>query len=381
MKHSFRRQMTAIFTAVMAGTLFLIVFGGMLFLEKFYIADKQKQTMIAYEKFNTAAREGTLDSEEFQKSLESFSMKDNISVAVMGRDNMLRVYFTRDIDKLERELLNYIFDRESVEELKILDLQPNYVLRQSRDLITGMENLEMLGMLDNGDWFIMRTPLESIRDSVMLSNRFYIGTGIAAIVLSAVLIWFFSRRITKPVMELAELSKRMTALDFDAKFKSRGENEIDILGEHMNKLSETLEKTISELKTANNELRRDIEQKEKQEEMRKEFLSNVSHELKTPLALIQGYAEGLNDGISDDEESREYYCEVIMDEAQKMNTMVKKLLTLNEVEFGKETVQLERFNVSEVLRGWRSRVRCSSSRNPVRWSWKSMIRSACGAMS
>ena len=157
--------------------------------------------------------------------------------------------------------------------------------------------------------------------------------------------------MTKPVLELADISQRMTVLDFDAKFESKGENEIDVLGEHINQLSETLEKTISELKTANNELRRDIEHKEKIDEMRKEFLANVSHELKTPLALIQGYAEGLKDGISEDPESREYYLEVIMDEAQKMNTMVRKLLTLNEVEFGHDAVSMERFNVSEVVKG------------------------------
>lgn len=351
MKHSFRRQMTVIFTAVMAGTLLLICFGGMVFLEKYYVSDKKKQTMAAYEKFNTAAVEGKLDTEEFQQSLEEFGVKDNISAAIMGRDNLLRVYFTRDVERLQYELWDYIFDRDSLEEVEILEKQANYILRQSRDRVTDMEYLEMLGNLDNGDYFIMRTPLESIRDSVMLSNQFYIISGIVMILISAFIINLFSKRITKPVMELAEISKRMTALDFDAKYVSKGENEIDLLGEHMNTLSETLEKTISELKTANNELRRDIEQKEKIDEMRTEFLSNVSHELKTPLALIQGYAEGLKDGISDDAESRDFYCEVIMDEAQKMNTMVKKLLTLNEVEFGQENVYLERFNVSELVEG------------------------------
>ena len=62
--------------------------------------------------------------------------------------------------------------------------------------------------------------------------------------------------------------------------------------------------------------------------MRREFLANVTHELKTPIALIQGYAEGLKDNINDDEESREFYCDVIIDEAAKMNEMVKKLLNL-----------------------------------------------------
>ena len=119
----------------------------------------------------------------------------------------------------------------------------------------------------------------------------------------------------------------------------------------MNRLSETLENTISELKSANNELQQDIEKKIQIDEMRKEFLSNVSHELKTPLALIQGYAEGLKECINDDEESREFYCEVIMDEADKMNQMVKKLLTLNQLEFGNDAIVMERFNITELIQG------------------------------
>lgn len=351
MKQSFRRQLTMVFTAVMAGTLLLIFFSGMIFLEKYYILNKQNQVMNVYTTLNVAAAEGTMDTEEFQENLQNSSVTDNISVIVMGTDNRIRFYSTRDIEQLKFQLWNYILDRESVDLIKILDKQPNYILRQSRDRILGMEYLEMLGTLGSGDYFIMRSPLESIHDSVLLANRFYVIIGSVAIVISAAIIYLFSRKITKPVMELAEISKRMTDLDFDAKFESKGENEVDVLGEHMNLLSETLEKTISELKTANNELRRGIEQKEKIDEMRKEFLSNVSHELKTPLALIQGYAEGLKDGISDDPESRDYYCEVIVDEAGKMNTMVKKLLTLNEMEFGQETVQMERFNVAELIEG------------------------------
>ena len=116
-------------------------------------------------------------------------------------------------------------------------------------------------------------------------------------------------------------------------------------------MSEELERTISELKTANNELQKDIEKKIQIDEMRKEFLSNVSHELKTPIALIQGYAEGLQECINDDPESREFYCDVIIDEAGKMNNMVKKLLSLNQLEFGNDQVTMERFNITELIRG------------------------------
>lgn len=98
-------------------------------------------------------------------------------------------------------------------------------------------------------------------------------------------------------------------------------------------------------------MQEDIEQKKQIDEMRKEFLSNVSHELKTPIALIQGYAEGLKECINDDAESREFYCDVIMDESAKMNNMVKKLLTLNHLEFGNDQAAMERFDLTDLVRG------------------------------
>lgn len=96
---------------------------------------------------------------------------------------------------------------------------------------------------------------------------------------------------------------------------------------------------------------KDIEQKERMEQMRNDFLGNVSHELKTPIALIQGYAEGLKEGVGGDEESREFYCDVIMDEASKMNQMVKNLLALNQLEFGGEEIEFERFDLTAVVAG------------------------------
>lgn len=163
--------------------------------------------------------------------------------------------------------------------------------------------------------------------------------GILIITVSAVILWAVTKRITNPISELTVLSSRMKNLDFDAKYKCRAGNEIDELGENFNKMSEELEKTISELKSVNNQLQKDIENKIRIDQQRQEFLNNVSHELKTPIALVQGYAEGLKENISDDPESREFYCDVIMDEAAKMNKLVKNLLTLNHLEEGRDEVK------------------------------------------
>ena len=114
-------------------------------------------------------------------------------------------------------------------------------------------------------------------------------------------------------------------------------------------LQDILEHNISDLKQANMDLQHDIEILDKNEMMRKEFLSNISHELKTPLALIQGYAEGLADGVTEDKESQQFYCEVIVDEANKMNRLVQEMLTLNQLEFGKDKFAMDHFDIVSLI--------------------------------
>ena len=160
---------------------------------------------------------------------------------------------------------------------------------------------------------------------------------------------FVSNQYTKPILRLARHAGDMQKLNFSSRYLDNRCDEIGILGNSMNALSDKLEETISELKTANNELQLDLQRRTEQEEMRQEFLANVSHELKTPIALIQGYAEGLLDNVNDDPESREFYCEVIVDEAAKMNQMVKRLLSLNQLEFGNGQVHLEHFDLGNLL--------------------------------
>ena len=167
----------------------------------------------------------------------------------------------------------------------------------------------------------------------------------------SIVVFFTTKMVTSPILKLANISERMSSLDFDAKYEGDAHDEIGILGNSMNILSDKLKETIGELKTANNELQKDIEEKIQIDELRKDFIANVSHELKTPIALIQGYAEGLTEGMAEEAESRDYYCEVIMDEANKMNKMVRQLLTLTALEFGNDQISLERFDLTELIRG------------------------------
>ena len=344
MKYSIKQQIAMIFIAVMDGTIILCWFINNTFLENFYINHKTAAIHSAYDSINEAANTGDIASAKFDVELRKICDMYNISVVVIDAQSNTIKSSSRDTEMLIRRLYDNVFSPRDTKDY--LEETEHYSVAMQVDWATNTEYLEMWGVLDNGNLFQMRSPLESIRDSVKLANRFLAYVGVFATALSAVFIWFVTTKITKPIMQLKDISEKMTNLDFETKYQSQGKNEIDLLGEHINQLSSTLERTISELKTANNELQQDIRKKEEIDEMRKEFLSNVSHELKTPLALIQGYAEGLKEGInSDDEESRNFYCDVIMDEAGKMNTMVKKLLTLNQLEFGNDNISMERFDI------------------------------------
>ena len=351
MKHSISRQMTVIFVGLMSVVLAANLLINNVFLDKYYLMKMQRTLVEAYRMVDEHIREDGVDETYFTTSFQDICNSNNITLVVVNRNFRTLFYTTNSNSNLMAgRLFGYItgMDTNDAQVLKRTDM---YTIQKRSDSMIKADFLEIWGTLTAGGYFIMRIPLASIELNASISNEFMMYISLAVVIFSFFLIYWLSRKIAKPIRELTDLSSRMANLDFDAKYTSGGKNEIGQLGEHFNRMSETLEKTISQLKAANNELQKDIEKKVQVDEMRKEFLSNVSHELKTPLALIQGYAEGLKECINDDQESREFYCDVIMDEAGKMNGMVQKLLTLNQLEFGNEQVTMERFDIVPLIRG------------------------------
>lgn len=350
MKYSVRRQMAALFIFV-----FIVILGGMFlvnahYLEDFYISNKMNDLLDIYEKLRGAVEEESLDNEETREQILYEVERKNIDIIVLDGSGEIKLTTVNSSDPRYIQIIADFFGKGNMEK-QITEQTDDYVIYKASYMDGETEYLKMAGFFSSNEGFIMRSPLASIRESANLANQFLVYIGFIGITLGGIAMWFFSKQFTKPIMKLAKLSQDMANLDFEAKYTEDREDEIGILGENFNKMSSQLEHTISELKRANNQLKQDIEQKEKLENMRNEFLGNVSHELKTPLALIQGYAEGLKEGVNDDPESREFYCEVIMDEAAKMNRMVRNLLTLNQLEFGDEELQFERFDLVGLIRG------------------------------
>ena len=344
-KKSIKARLIVTFVGIVVIAFVLIALSNSFLLERYYVAKKTDAIQDVYEKLN---QYDSLTSDKVQ-SLKSICIEKNISWVILDTNHSeILDYDSRNANRLYASLFGYITGVAPAKS-STLEETDNYTLEVNRNM--DMDYLDMWGMLDNNNVFLIRLPMAGISDSIQISNMFYLYTGMIVVAISILAIWFLSQRLTKPLEELTDISIRMSNLDFNAKYESGGEDEIGVLGQNFNKMSKELEQTISELKTANNELQKDIEKKERIDDMRKEFLSNVSHELKTPIALIQGYAEGLKECINDEAESRDFYCEVIIDEAAKMNNMVKKLLTLNQLEFGNDQISMECFDLTELVRG------------------------------
>ena len=347
-KRSINREYTIIFGLLLSLCILLISVVNMLTLQRAYMYNKQKVLLSCFDDIDEAARNDDITSASFDESLKEMSAINNIEVLVIDSDKKLIKSTDPDASLMSKRLLEFVFGGEK-------NIEPIYengriVIQQTMDPRTKIDYLELWGTLSNSNLILLRTPVQSMKEAAVLANTIFIRFGFIAIIAGIIFVYFATRKITKPILKLVDISEKMTKLDFSEKYDGHSENEVDVLGTHMNRLSDTLEGTISELKSANVKLTQDIEKKTEIDEMRKEFLSNVSHELKTPIALIQGYAEGLKDCVNDDEESRDYYCDVITDEAERMNSLVKSLLNLSELESGNSVVDIVHFDLMELIR-------------------------------
>lgn len=351
MKMSLR---TRLFAAVSLLVVFFVAFSWIMnstYLEKYYIHQNKKQLISIAASIDASYRG---DMEELSVEVNRVERAARLNLLVFDSNLNLKYYSlgaegwnstgaARRLERRPESLLPLV--RTYLPALQAGDKV--IAVSQDQNEIEGL--VSIVSMLNNGDYLLLSTPLVSIQESAAIANRFFLFTGLLTILLGLLVVYFFARNFTKPILELNHIAQKMAQLDFSARYVSHSKDELDELGESINSLSAQLDKSITELQAANQKLRQDIEQERRIDKMRKQFVSNVSHELKTPIALIQGYAEGLKLNVAEDQVSKDYYCDVIGDEADKMNRMVKELLELSQIEAGYIPLQTSVFDIKTLL--------------------------------
>lgn len=324
--------------------LFLILVNNFVF-GQFYLYNKTKALKSVYEIVNNYYN--NFQDIDLETQLEKIAINNNFDILIKNNQN-INVY-TSNKDFFSSLGMNEMTSRFNAESGEVIELDENLTIKKIKDSKNGITYVLLSATLDNDYLLYIRIPITSIQESVKISNNFlYLMAGFA-ILIAAVIVSYVSRKFGDPISELNDIAKKMSNLDFSHKYRiTDTDDELNNLGKSINAMSDKLERTIKQLRSSNIELERDIEEKSKIDEMRKSFISDVSHELKTPIALIQGYSEGLLENVNTDEESRRFYAEVILDETNKMDRLVKQLLELMKLEYGKREFEDKKFNIVEL---------------------------------
>ncbi|MBQ9315098.1 MAG: HAMP domain-containing protein [Clostridia bacterium] len=350
---SLNTKLFLIFALLVSSIAGLILLFNSTLLEGFYLRKKEKNIINFYNGINELYTSNDDSIEALTAQFEKLETNRSIDLVIKNSDGS-NIYVTSkdySIDYSNNKKVFWMnrpsFENEKVENMLTDDNQ--YIVRRYHDNFLNSDFLLLVGKLENGNFIYLRSPLEFVKESINISNSFLLIVIVILLFCSGILSYFISRSFTHPIRELNEMTKRMSNLDFSEKYKVTTNDEIGMLGNSINSLSESLENKIQELKEANIELEKDIEETSKISEMRSQFISDVSHELKTPIALIQGYAEGLVDNVVTDEEDRKYYIDVILDEANKMSELTRGLLDLTNLEYGKNELHLEKFDITNLV--------------------------------
>ncbi|MCG8401587.1 MAG: HAMP domain-containing protein, partial [Firmicutes bacterium] len=269
MKYSIKLKL---FTAIACLTLFYVLLSWVLnslLLDKYYLYNK-KNTLIETYRHIDSLYKG--DAEEISLELEKLEHMEGLHIIILDEDYEVKYDSmpkrgSNRSKQLNRKAFNNPNSAEYRIRAKFQEIRQGEILVESRtDSRLNLSFVNVLSLLNNGDFIHIGTPLAPIEESAGIANKFYLFTGILTIIIGIVFIFLLTGKFTKPILELKEIAHRMSALDFSKRYPVKTNDEIGQLGQSINSLSGQLQKSIMELKEANEKLKEDIEKERRIDE-------------------------------------------------------------------------------------------------------------------
>lgn len=282
----------------------------------------------------------TPSAADFGARLSSFEKSEGLSIDLYA-PNGEQLYYGKDPLFVAGGKVT-VTDRHEYEDGSYFETQ--LFERQNAQFIVYVRTLE------SGCTLEMYSKKSTVDDNANSAIQVMTVTGITALLAALLAVYFYSKRFTKPLIEMRDVTKEMARTEFSRKCTAETADEIGELAGSINQLSDSLEATLADLSEKNRKLQSDIEHEQRVDKMRKDFIANVSHELKTPISIVQGYAEGAKLlAQSGSGEKAGEYCDIIVSEAQKMNRLVLELLELSQYESGGMSVQAQPFDLCTLV--------------------------------
>lgn len=334
------KQKIFIFLTVMISlSFFVIMFISNSFSTDFYLTDKGNYLNKVCQ---TIASDGV--SKDSFEELENFE-NQNILFSIISKNDGQIVYSSKNIKKT--------IDLKEMEQL--YNYSPKKILLPGDNNIDDI--LHSISPAKNQISYIYSSNnlyilAQSSYVDFLYSSRFFKLLLIFSIICTVIIYLFtctiFSFQLTKPLKELYSVVKKIEKRDFSTRCKIKTHDEIANIGLAVNSMADSLEDYTNNIILTNNKLKKNIKKKAQIEESQKSFISNMSHEIKTPISIISGYAEALQAGLADDEKTRNEYCQIIIDECVRISNLTKQLLSLARAENKDAKLNYSDFNINEL---------------------------------
>lgn len=341
---------TVIFVAFISGTLVT----QSLFFERVYINKKKNDLEINIQKFK-ASYNSTENNEKVAELIQEYEDNYNFKIVIRDKNGNLKYITKFGGDRLDpiknRDLSQYIMawskNPDNLIQAKLRN-KPVTETSESNNQM-GRSLISSLLSNDKNEMIFVLASLQPVNEAANVINELYLYFYLVAIFLIIILSFLYSNMIAKPLIKINKTASRMAKLDFSEKCLVYSKDEIGNVASSLNFLSENLNNALVSLRSANVKLEEDIEKERNLEKMRKEFVASVSHELKTPISLIDGYAVGLKDNIFEGED-KDFYLDIIIDETRKMASLVTDMLDISQLESDTFKLSMEDFNLTELVR-------------------------------
>lgn len=350
MKYSIQAKLFITVGFVVIVFMLILTSSHLLFYGKYALAENKNMLAEAY---HTLYNEVIKNNGYLSSNIEEFESASGMQILFLNSNyDTVSAFIIEENGEIHQKIADTLdsqaYERE-IETFGAAIHKDGYIIYTQNDEFSQGRFLALIGELPLGSdlfYIVLRVSVPSIEANIGYSRFFIVMTGCLTMVVSLLMAYFISRHWVKPILEINDITKNMAALDFTRKFKGNTTDEIGELGENVNFLSSHLEESIKELQRTNERLEEEIKKERQIDEMRQNLIANVSHDLKTPIAIIQGYAEGLKENISESQEDRDFYCSVIMEESDRMNKLVRQILDLSQLELGKVKPEIESLEIA-----------------------------------
>ena len=329
--------------AIFAVFVLVLSLSNVSFLVSFFSA-KEKNSL--REQLYTVSRLDFSDTAEVINTLSEINEKYNFDVEIYNSSGRI-LYTTHGSQMMDYFSLQndkFIMTHEEMVPIKTEQLSDGIIFQTAVRKFDQTEYLLCSKKISDTIYAEVRVQMQLISNSAAIANEFIIIISVICFITSIIWVLVFARQFSRPITEMNEITRDMSKLNFGRKLSITRSDEIGQLAGSINELSSSLNTALADLKETNAKLRSEIELERQLDVMRRGFVANVSHELKTPISIISGYAEGLKLNVN--AESKEEYCNTIIEESRRMNRLVLSILELSRYESGQIPLNRADFDVS-----------------------------------